>query len=69
MKIPNFVKNIANKSISITNGVDKQAVISAVRDEAHQFAFGFVLKQIILFSSVFFVVGFIFGAVITYFAK
>ena len=69
MKIPNFFKNVAGKAISLKDGVNKDRVISALRDEVHGFAYGVVVKQLLIFSSVFFVIGFLFGCFVTYLLK
>lgn len=69
MKIPNFFKKVASKAITLKDGVSKQSVISAVRDEVHGIAYGIVVKQLLIFSSIFFVVGFFVGCFITYLIK
>ena len=66
MKIPSFFKNVAGKAISLKDGVNKDRVISAVRDEVHGFAYGVVVRQLLIFSSVFFVIGFLFGCFLTW---
>ena len=69
MKIPSFYKNVAGKAISLKDGVNKDRVVSALRDEVHGFAYGVVVKQLLIFSSVFFVIGFLFGCFVTYLLK
>jgi hypothetical protein len=66
MKITNFLKAAAGKAVHFKDGFDKNKAISLARDEVHQFAYGVVVKQLIIFSSIFFVVGFIFGCAITW---
>lgn len=69
MKILSFVKNVAGKAISLKDGVSKDHVISAVRDEVHGFAYGVVVKQLLIFSSSFFVLGFLAGSLLVYLIK
>lgn len=63
MKIPNFLKVILSKAISLKGNINKDQVLSVVRDEAHSFARGVVTKYILIFSSVFFFIGLAVGVV------
>ena len=44
----------------------KDKVISAARDEAHQFARGFIWKQLVIVNVIVGVISFILGAAISY---
>lgn len=70
MNIKNLLilKKAAKKAVEIKDKIDTDKVLGTARAEAHQLVGATVIKPLIMFSSGFFVVGFIVGAIFGYIA-
>ena len=66
MNVKNFLKGAATQANQFKDGIDKSKMIALARDEVHQFAYGVIVKQLVIFSSAFFVIGFLAGCLITW---
>lgn len=66
MNIKGLLKGAATQALKLKAGVNVSKVAAIAREEAHSFAYGVVIKQVLMFSSVFFVIGFLLGCAVTW---